>query len=233
MNEHEQTTPTVYLVDDEPAVRHALRLLFNSVGIEVEEFAGAHAFLDRATPDLCGCLLTDLRMPVMGGIELIEALRRGGCDLPAVVISGHGDIRLAVRALKAGAHDFVEKPFNDQALLDAVNGALNAPKPAAGRPLSGELLMRFATLTPREDAVMRRVIQGLANKQIARELNVSPRTVEAHRAHLMDKLGVASAAELAALAVHAGIAGTASRDEDPRGRGSSATGLRNHRSQIG
>ena len=127
-----------------------------------------------------GCLITDLRMPLMSGIDLIEALRERGCRLPAIVISGHGDVKLAVRALKAGASDFVEKPFNDQDLLDAVNSTINRP-PVSGwtQPVNGDMAARVAQITSRELAVLKQIVAGQSNKLIARNLDLSPRTVEA------------------------------------------------------
>lgn len=197
---------TVYIVDDEPAVRDALRLLFHSVGLATLGFADADAFLDHRIESGPGCLVTDLRMPGLSGIELIEALRARGCMLPAVVISGHGDVRLAVRALKCGATNFLEKPFHDQDLLDIVNGALQACRHdncactfAEGIPQSLE------RLTAREREVLRLVALGRPNKLIARQLDLSTRTVESHRASLMRKLQVDSVAGLVALALRGGL----------------------------
>lgn len=198
--------PTIYVVDDEPTVRDSLRLLFKSVGMTVVEFESAAAVL-ASTGDLhSGCLITDLRMPLMSGIDLVKALRERGCHVPVVVISGHGDVKLAVRALKAGASDFVEKPFDDQDLLDAVNSALS--QAASGdRPqaVSEDMQARIKQITPRELAVLKQIVAGRSNKLIARDLELSPRTVEAHRAHLMQKLQASSVAELVSLALRAGI----------------------------
>jgi FixJ family two-component response regulator len=199
---------TVYIVDDEPAVRDALRLLFHSVGLKAVGFAEASAFLDHRLEPGCGCLVTDLRMPGLSGIELIEALRGRGCMLPAVVVSGHGDVRLAVRALKCGATNFLEKPFHDQDLLDIVNGALlacrhdNCACTQPGGPPPG-----LERLTPREREVLQLVALGRPNKLIARELDLSTRTVESHRASLMRKLQVDSVAGLVALALRSGLLG--------------------------
>ncbi|MBK7355948.1 MAG: response regulator [Propionivibrio sp.] len=199
-------TPVVYVVDDEPSVRDALRLLFQSVGMKVVEFENASAALSGADELDSGCLITDLRMPMMSGIDLIEALRERGCHLPAIVISAHGDVKLAVRALKAGASDFVEKPFNDQDLLDAVNSTINRP-PVSGwtQALSGDMAARVAQITSRELAVLKQIVAGQSNKQIARDLDLSPRTVEAHRARVMQKMQAGSVAELVSLALRAGI----------------------------
>lgn len=206
MSETPARTPVVYVVDDEPSVRDALRLLFQSVGMRVVEFENAHAALSGAEELENGCLITDLRMPLMSGIDLIEALRERGCRLPAIVISGHGDVKLAVRALKAGASDFVEKPFNDQDLLDAVNSTINQPAVSGRMPAaSGDLAARVAQITSRELAVLRQIVAGQSNKQIARDLDLSPRTVEAHRARVMQKMQANSVAELVSLALRAGI----------------------------
>lgn len=198
--------PTIYVVDDEPTVRDALRLLFQSVGMRVVEFENARMALAAADHFNCGCLITDLRMPLMSGIDLVKALRERGCRLPVIVISGHGDVKLAVRALKAGADDFVEKPFNDQDLLDAVNSTLNLPcgsdRTAA---VSDDLAARIDQITPRELAVLKQIVAGRPNKLIARALDLSPRTVEAHRAHVMQKMQAGSVAELVSLALRAGI----------------------------
>lgn len=204
MPDRSRTLPTIYVVDDEPTVRDSLRLLFQSVGMKVREFDSPQALLDFTEP-LAGCLITDLRMPLMNGIDLIVALRARDCRLPVIVISGHGDVKLAVRAIKAGASDFVEKPFNDQYLLDAVNAALSTATDAAtGATLRAVDVERLSQLTPREHDVLRLIVTGQPNKLIARELNLSIRTVEAHRAHIMDKLEAGSIAELVSLALRSG-----------------------------
>lgn len=204
MPDRSRTLPTIYVVDDEPTVRDSLRLLFQSVGMQVREFDSPQALLDFTEP-LAGCLITDLRMPLMSGIDLIVALRARDCRLPVIVISGHGDVKLAVRAIKAGASDFVEKPFNDQYLLDAVNAALSTATDAAGgAALRAADVERLSQLTPREHDVLRLIVTGQPNKLIARELNLSIRTVEAHRAHIMDKLEAGSVAELVSLALRSG-----------------------------
>lgn len=198
--------PTIYVVDDEPTVRDALRLLFQSVGMRVVEFENARMALAAADQFNCGCLITDLRMPLMSGIDLVTALRERGCRLPVIVVSGHGDVKLAVRALKAGADDFVEKPFNDQDLLDAVNSTLNLPCGGERTAVvSEDLAARIEQITPRELAVLKQIVAGRPNKVIARDLDLSPRTVEAHRAHVMQKMQAGSVAELVSLALRAGI----------------------------
>ncbi|MBI4988854.1 MAG: response regulator transcription factor [Rhodocyclales bacterium] len=199
---------TVYIVDDEPSVRDALRLLFHSVGLATAGFAGADEFLGHRLAEGPGCLVTDLRMPGLSGIELIEALRARGCMLPAVVVSGHGDVRLAVRALKCGATDFLEKPFHDQDLLDIVNGALQACRhDNCACTFAGGIPQSLERLTAREREVLRLVVAGLPNKLIGRQLGVSTRTVESHRASLMRKLQADSVAGLVALALRGGLLG--------------------------
>ena len=199
--------PTIYVVDDEPTVRDALRLLFQSVGMAVVEFDSARAALAAADKLESGCLITDLRMPLMSGIDLVKLLRERSCRLPIVVISGHGDVRLAVRALKAGANDFIEKPFNDQDLIDAVNSVLNLPIGGERtQAVSDDLAARIEQISPREFAVLKQIVAGRPNKLIARDLDLSPRTVEAHRARVMQKMQAGSIAELVSLALRAGIA---------------------------
>lgn len=206
MHEVAPEMPTIYVVDDEPAVRDALRLLFQSVGMAVVEFDSARAALAGADELENGCLITDLRMPLMSGIDLVKALRERGCLMPVIVISGHGDVKLAVRALKAGANDFVEKPFNDQDLLDAVNSALNRPDSGdRTQAVSADMVARINQITPRELAVLKQIVAGRPNKLIARDLDLSPRTVEAHRAHVMQKMQAGSVAELVSLALRTGI----------------------------
>ena len=188
---------TVFVVDDDQAVRESLALLVQSVGIEAETFASAQAFLDAYRPDQRGCLITDIRMPGMSGLELQEQLCRDGVRIPVIVLTGHGDVPAAVRALKGGAVDFVEKPFNPQALLDLVQQAIARDEEI--RELADQeavVAERMALLTPREHEVMTLVIAGKANKVIAIELVISERTVELHRGRIMKKMQARSLAEL-------------------------------------
>lgn len=206
-NAQQADLPIVYIVDDEPAVRDALGLLLQSVGLAHVGFSDAHALLEYPLSKGPCCLITDLRMPLMSGIELVETLRGNGASIPAIVISGHGDIRQAVRALKCGATDFLEKPFDDQDLLDAVNSALNLPCGSDRiQAVSDDMAARIGQITPRELAVLKQIIAGRPNKLIARKLDLSPRTVEAHRARVMQKMQAGSVAELVSLALRAGIA---------------------------
>lgn len=188
---------TVFVVDDDIAVRDSLSLLIGSMGLKVETFACADDFLTAYEPGAAGCLLLDIRMPGMSGTELHEELNRRGYHVPVIFITGHGDISMAVRAMQHGAVDFIEKPFNDQQLLDRINQALVQDKQAridnAEMSAIGE---RLKALTPRETEVMRRVVAGEANKRIALDLGLSERTIEIHRAKVMAKTGAATLAEL-------------------------------------
>jgi FixJ family two-component response regulator len=183
---------TVFVVDDDEAVRDALGMLFRTAGLCTETFASARAFLERARPPAHCCLVLDIRMPGLSGMALQEELAARGMRIPIVFITGHGDIPMAVEAVKKGAFDFIEKPFDDHQLLGQVRSALEAG-PGAGRGPSKEL---FAQLSAREREVLDRVLEGKPSREIAAELFISVKTVEFHRARIMHKLGVRSAAQL-------------------------------------
>lgn len=187
----------VYVVDDDDAVRDALKTLLKSVGIDAETYASPQAFLDIYTPELAGCLVLDIRMPGMSGLELQQRLNEMHSILPIIFITGHGDVPMAVDAMQQGAVDFVQKPFRDQELLDRINGALekNAADLAVLKE-EAEIRRRVESLTTREHEVMAAVCQGQANKVIAMDLGVSQRTVEIHRARAMEKMGARSVAHL-------------------------------------
>lgn len=188
---------TVFVVDDDQAVRDSLALLVHSVGLQVETFASAGDFLDAYRPDRPGCLITDIRMPGMSGLELQEQLCADGHHIPVIVLTGFGDVPAAVRALKAGAVDFVEKPFNPQALLDLVQQAIVRDTEIREQAAhEARLAERTALLTPREQEVMELVVAGKANKVVAIDLSISERTVELHRARIMKKMRARSLAEL-------------------------------------
>ncbi|MEX0654946.1 MAG: response regulator transcription factor [Phycisphaeraceae bacterium] len=196
---------TIYVVDDDKAVRDSLAWLIESMGVKVETFATANALLERLeSADTLppGCVVADVRLPGMSGLDLQDRLVELQIDLPFVVISGHGDVPLAVRAMKAGAVDFIEKPFSDQALINRINDALDHNRrqrlAAASRAV---LESRLNRLTPRERQVMDMVVQGRLNKQVAASLDLSPKTVEVHRAHVMEKMEAGSLAELVRMAV--------------------------------
>lgn len=178
----------VYIVDDDSAVRDSLRMLLESSGYTVRGFDTARSFLSDA--DLgSGCLVVDIRMPGMSGLELQEELARRGVALPVIVITGHGDVPLAVRAMTAGAMDFIEKPFDEQRMLDSVARALQIGGQKRGRADEAQAARDLlALLTPRENEVLSQLVRGQPNKIVAHELGISPRTVEIHRASIMDKL---------------------------------------------
>ena len=196
----------IHLVDDDAAFRRSLVFLLESMGWPVQAHASAADYLDAGLPALeqTGCLLLDVRMPGMSGLELQQALIARGCHLPIVFITGHGDVELAVQAMKRGAFDFLEKPFKDQRLLDVVSAALRQRETdlvsSERAQQAGDRLVR---LSPREAEVARLVAQGLPNKLVARELDISEKTVHIHRQHVMEKAEVGSAAELARLMLQA------------------------------
>jgi two-component system response regulator DctR len=197
----EPALPTVHVVDDEAAVRDALAFLFVSHGLRAEAYDSGPSLLERlAAGPLRGCLLLDVRMEPMSGLQLHDELVVRGLRLPVIFLSGHGDIPMAVEALKKGAFDFVEKPFSDHALVERVQRALNVELAQQASSARGsEREARLASLSEREREVMHRVAAGTLNKVIADELNISMRTVEVHRARVYAKLGVRSAAEVATL----------------------------------
>ena len=196
------TDATVYVVDDDPALRESLSYLLKSEGLRVRTFDSARAFLTEHERNTRGCLVVDVRMPEMSGLQLLEHLIEAGSELPVIVITGHGDVPMAVRALKCGALDFIEKPFGDQALLDRVHEALDEDRRRHGEQIQrDEIVRRMGRLTQREREVMDRVAEGKPNKVIAEELRLSPKTVEVHRARLMHKLEVDSLAQLMRIAI--------------------------------
>lgn len=194
------TPRTVHIVDDDDAIRDALAWLFQSRGVETSVWPSAEAFLEAWRPGLAGCLLLDVRMEAMSGLQLFDRLHELGCRMPALFLTGHGDVPLAVTALKMGAHDFIEKPFNDNELVDRVIEALehDAARRASNAQDAG-VAQRLATLSAREKEVMGLILAGKLNKVIADELDIAMRTVEVHRARIFEKMGVKSAVELAQL----------------------------------
>lgn len=190
-------TPLVYLVDDDEAVRDSLGLLFKSIGLKHEAYASALDFLERYDERRHSCLVADIRMPGLSGLELQQRLNEQRAEVPIIFITGHGDVPMAVTAMKSGAADFIQKPFRDQDLIDRINKALARDLDRRkGRAEQDEIRNRIALLTPREKEVMQRVVRGQANKVIAMDLGVSQRTVELHRARVMRKLRMRSVAEL-------------------------------------
>lgn len=193
---------TVHVVDDDAAIRDALRLLLKSSGMRVETYASAEQFLGACRPPLSGCLLVDVRMPDMSGLELQERLATHGIRLPVIVITGHGDIAMAVRAMKAGAVDFIEKPFDNAALLACLRSALARAADARRHEMElAEMTGRLARLTHREREVMAFLVAGKSNKVIAAGLEISTRTVEVHRAKIMEKLEARSLADVVRIAL--------------------------------
>jgi len=202
--------PTVFVVDDDPEVQDALRWLVESVALPVETFGSAEVFVDGVDPDRPGCLLLDVRMPGMGGLRLLENLRSLDIRLPVIVLTGHGDVPVAVRAMKAGAIDFVEKPCADQDLLDRIYNALQRDAELRAKAARRAAIKeQLEALTPREREILERLVKGQANKVIAVELDISERTVESHRRHIKEKLKVRTLAELAQIALqhHSGEQG--------------------------
>lgn len=189
--------PLVYVIDDDEAVRDSLRMLLESVGLAHEVYASALEFLDAYDPDKHACVVTDIRMPGLSGLELQQRLLESHTEIPLIFITGHGDVPMAVNAMKRGAADFIQKPFRDQDLIDRIHKALQQDKTRRAARLEERVIReRLETLTPREAEVMERVVSGQANKVIAMDLGVSQRTVELHRARVMRKLRMRSLAEL-------------------------------------
>ena len=189
--------PIVHIVDDDDGMRRALTLLTQTLGYETLSFARPSEFFAKFKPEDPGCLVLDIRMPEMSGLEVQQHLVRMGCMMPIIFITGHGDVPMAVQAMKAGAFEFIQKPFRDQDLLDKINEALRVDgenrKNLAHR---ADVLHRLESLTPRERQVMQLVVSGDANKVIAIDLGLSERTVEIHRAKVMEKMGAKSVAHL-------------------------------------
>ncbi len=193
----DEPASVVYVVDDDAAVRNALEALLGSVGLAARTFASAEAFLRMADARMRGCLLLDVRMPGMGGMELHAKLRDQGVLLPAIFITGHGDVPMAVRALKSGAMDFIEKPFNEQQLLDRIQVCLDEDRKACQSRLARDAARRgFSCLTARETMVMELIAGGSHSKAIATALDIKERTVDVHRFNIMRKVGVRTLADL-------------------------------------
>jgi two-component system response regulator FixJ len=196
----------IHVVDDDPAMRDSLAFLLDVKGFAAKTYESANAFLSGATIDTPSCVVSDIRMPGLNGIELVRELKDRRMACPVILITGHGDVALAVEAMKAGAADFIEKPFDDEALLGAIRAALiaqSAPQgDSAAKMAAGA---RLADLSPRERDVLQGLVAGKINKVIAHELSISPRTVEVYRANLMAKTGARSMSELMRIALAAGL----------------------------
>jgi RNA polymerase sigma factor (sigma-70 family) len=196
----------IFVVDDDKAVRDSLRWLLESVGHPVETYDSAREFLTAYNTNRSGCLVVDVRMPGMSGLELQELLASREISIPIIIITGHGDVPMAVQAMKAGAVDFIEKPFNDQVLLDRIQFCLlEETKQRQDKENKAQLIERIEQLTPREREVLEGVVAGKLNKVIADELGISIKTVEIHRSRVMEKMSAGSLAELVAMCIQAGI----------------------------
>jgi RNA polymerase sigma factor (sigma-70 family) len=197
---------TVFVVDDDEAVRDSLTLLLEAEGLVTEGFDNAQAFLEAYRPERSGCLVLDVRMPGMNGLELQRRLNQTGASLPVIFITGHGDVPMSVKALKGGALDFLEKPFDGEELVALIHKAfLQDARRRREQAAQRQVAERFARLTPREQEVMRLVTQGKSNKEIAAALGVSHRTVEIHRARVMEKMAANSLPDLVAMATAVGL----------------------------
>lgn len=195
MNDHPDAC--VFVIDDDPTLRRSIQFLVESVGLQVESYGSAPEFLDKADPMRHGCLVLDVRMPGMSGLDLLDLLKDRGFHQPVIVITGHADVPMAVRALQSGAVEFVEKPFNDQTLLDKIQQAIDEHAEERAATADRQVVRtRVDTLTPREREVMDLVVGGNANKQIASTLGLSEKTIEVHRSRVMRKMKAANAADL-------------------------------------
>lgn len=208
-----KTEATVYVVDDDEAVRESVIVLLDSFGLPAVGCATGQALIEAISPDDRGCVLLDIRLPDMDGLAVQQELKLRRIRLPIIVITGFADVALAVRAMKAGAHDFIEKPFTDEGLLASVRDALAADEQAADAGASAaQVAARLAQLTPRERAVLDELVLGQQNKQIAYTLGISPRTVEIHRGHVMEKLQARSISQLIRMVLSVDTGGTARRN---------------------
>jgi two-component system response regulator FixJ len=200
------TDAVVHVIDDDDAMRESISFLLDTAGLTARTYESAVGFLSVAESLSDGCVVTDVRMPEMSGLDLVQRLKERGVGLPVIVITGHGDVPLAVQAMKAGVVDFLEKPFDDEMLLGAIRAALAGPAASVGD--NGEA-RRFEALieglSPREHEVLMGVVAGKANKVIAQDLGISPRTVEVYRANVMTKTGAGSLSELVRMALLAGV----------------------------
>jgi len=196
----------VYVIDDDAAMRDSLNFLLDAADFDVRLFDSAMKFLDALASLDFGCVVSDVRMPGIDGIELLKRMKALNSHFPIVIITGHGDVPLAVEAMKLGAVDFLEKPFEDDRLIGMIDGAIRQGEPAAkDEAVTRDLVARIASLSPRERQVMEGLIAGLSNKLIARDYDISPRTIEVYRANVMTKMQANSLSELVRLAMRAGL----------------------------
>jgi FixJ family two-component response regulator len=198
------TEPRVHIVDDDEAMRDSLKWLLESHGLKVDSYPSAEAFLQGFGADFCGCLVLDVRMPGMNGLDLHQELQARASTLPVIFITGHGDVPMAVSALKNGAADFIEKPFNDRDMLGLIESCMKQDRAAAARRAeNASVVQRLDSLTQREHEVLGLIVAGKLNKQIADELRISIKTVEVHRSRVMEKIGAESVAELVRIVLNA------------------------------
>lgn len=206
MKEAPELPPVVFVVDDDPSMRNALTNLFRSVGLRVEVFGSAPELLQSKLPDVASCLVLDIRLPGLSGLDFQTELAKSNLRIPIIFVTGHGDIPMTVRAMKAGAVDFLTKPFRDQDMLDAVAMAIKRDlQRRKDEKIVSDLQALFETLTPREREILALVAAGLMNKQIAAEFGLSEITVKIHRGHVMKKMGARSLADLVRMAGMLGI----------------------------
>jgi FixJ family two-component response regulator len=196
----------VFIVDDDPSFRRSIEMLIGSAGINTQGFSSAEEFLHSRRPDVPACLVLDVRLPQSSGLDLQQELAKAGVQIPIIFITGHGDIPMTVRAMKAGATEFLTKPFREQDLVDAIHKAINFDRAARlQRAKLEDLRGRYQSLTPREREVMAHVVTGMLNKQVAEELGTTEKTIKVHRGHLMRKMGMQSLADLVRAAERLGI----------------------------
>jgi len=200
---------TVFLVDDDEAIRHSASFMLRHAGYTVKTFPDGIAFLEEVAPEQTGCILLDVRMPEMDGLAVQRALKERGVNMPVIILTGHGDVPVAVEAMKGGAIEFLEKPYEKRALVGAIeNGFQQLDSQAVDERRASEARARLNTLTPREMEVLECLVEGQTNKSIADTLSISPRTVEIHRAHMMEKLEAESLSSALRLAFLAGVKST-------------------------
>ena len=198
--------PTIYIVDDDDALRDSLDFLLAAAGFSAKVFESASGFLEALARVRAGCLIADIRMPGMDGLELLRRVKQERPLLPIIIMTGHGDVPLAVEAMKLGANDFIEKPFEDQRLIDTIRAAMTSAADALeGETASAQIMSRVAALSQRERQVLEGLVTGLSNKAIARDYGISPRTVEVYRANVMTKMQASNRSELVRLAMRAGV----------------------------
>jgi len=204
-----EPAPIVYVIDDDPSVRRAIKRLVESVGLHVELFGSATEFMNSSHPDVASCLVLDIRLPGISGLDFQRELIKTQHEIPIIFITAHGDIQMSVRAMKAGAVEFLTKPFRDQDLLDAIQAALERDRARRQSVANTALLReRLESLTPREREVLPLVVSGLLNKQVASEIGTTEATVKVHRSQLMKKMGADSLPELVRMAEKIGIPGS-------------------------